>query len=69
MSFEEWWDKEGRQVSRMIGPLTAEDFAKACYRAGLLHAAEEDENQFKKTTLGVLLESATMHRQAASEVK
>lgn len=71
MKFEEWFDKQQYGISRYCFEYSA---MKAAYRAGLLHAAEQDDkeaNKYVEASDGRswLSDSAAMHRQSAEEVK
>ena len=75
MEFEEWLKKEGPILAR-LGALPVElKQMKAAYRAGLLHAAEQDEGIAKQnkdlpiTCPRAYEYSAIFHREAANDLK
>ena len=73
MSFEEWWKLKWIAIDFPDSKDELEELIKSAYRAGLLHAAEQDLTQAGiGDDLGqehTFETSAAMHRQAASEVK
>ena len=79
MSFDEWWKLKWVAIDFPDSKEELEEVVKAAYRAGLLHAAEQDEKEKDKHGFGSdehdggvyqgFEDSAAMHRQAASEVK
>jgi hypothetical protein len=76
MGFEEWWEKEWTPTSQpAVFDLAMKEIAAKAYRAGLLHAAEQDEKvatqheQIEAGNSSILRYSAIIHREAAEELK
>ena len=74
MEFPEYWKDAWIE---MDFPETAHDverIVRDAFRAGLLHAAEQDreagdEREFNNPNAGIFYISAAMHRQAAEKLK